>query len=211
MKYYLYISDTKVDMLYSQIPKNLRDQLSTELKINLKIISTKLSQKSREENRFSKLDIVTKYLEDHEEVGSIDLPGPYFSGVLPMSFVLLAHDAVYFTGQTMYSITVLGGSRKHVVGERTEFSEPSLDQFGMSPRLQKMIELISRTFSKEKAVEEAIYDRPETARLFASFHEVCPKPIQKMEFLAKKMFEGYEPKLRKRIVVGSPIYVCLAE
>ena len=39
MRYYVYVSDSKVDMLYSQMPRGIRDRIAAELKIDLKVIS----------------------------------------------------------------------------------------------------------------------------------------------------------------------------
>ena len=38
MKYYIYISDAKVNMLLAQIPHNIKKKVATEFKIDLKVI-----------------------------------------------------------------------------------------------------------------------------------------------------------------------------
>jgi hypothetical protein len=80
MKYYIYISDTKVDMLFAQIPRKTLEGLAGELNINFGIFSTTLKQDAAEENRFSKLEVVRKYIEKHSVVGTIDSPSEYFAG-----------------------------------------------------------------------------------------------------------------------------------
>ena len=46
MRYYLYISDTKLDMLRAQIPVNKLKAIAVGLKIDLKLLSVSLERKS---------------------------------------------------------------------------------------------------------------------------------------------------------------------
>ena len=46
VKYYLYISDTKVDMLFAQIPRNILKKISADLNINLGVISVSLKERN---------------------------------------------------------------------------------------------------------------------------------------------------------------------
>jgi hypothetical protein len=43
MKYYVYVSRTKVDMLVSQIPPKISQRIAAELDIDLKLIQVKLT------------------------------------------------------------------------------------------------------------------------------------------------------------------------
>src|SRR2546430_8272052 len=76
LKYYLYVSDKKVDMLYQQVPKRMLQKIASELSINLKLVAAEvgatIKSASSEETRYSKLKIVAKYIEEHENVGTID-------------------------------------------------------------------------------------------------------------------------------------------
>ena len=61
MKYYRYISDTKVNMLYPQIRKGIRDHLkSVGFDVNLRVvsISTKLKEAEEWESKLSKLHAI---------------------------------------------------------------------------------------------------------------------------------------------------------
>src|SRR5436309_3024639 len=90
MKYYIYISDTKLDMLYPQIPKALLKRIASELSINLKLLGAEANIVAKNdqsnETRYSKVKIVTEYIEKHLDVGSIDAPSTYFKGTLPMAW-----------------------------------------------------------------------------------------------------------------------------
>ncbi|MCI0689871.1 MAG: hypothetical protein L0Y54_21920 [Sporichthyaceae bacterium] len=55
MKYYLYVSDRKVDMLFDQIPRRLRRRLAAEAKVDLKVASVTLTSAHDDHTRYSKL------------------------------------------------------------------------------------------------------------------------------------------------------------
>ncbi len=65
MKYYIYISDTKVDMLYPQIPQPLLKRIASNLSIDLKLFGAEVNigakSGSSEETRISKVRIVSEY------------------------------------------------------------------------------------------------------------------------------------------------------
>jgi hypothetical protein len=94
LKYYLYISDSKLSMLYDQLPERTRSKLAAELKIDLKVISATVKKGETQQNQLSKLEVLVEYLNESEEVGSIELPGKYFSGCLPMRWGIWGEDLV---------------------------------------------------------------------------------------------------------------------
>src|SRR6266852_4520283 len=95
LKSYKYISDTKVDMLYEQIPGGLLEKIAVELNINLKLTVVEAGAAVKRnlpvETRYSRLQVVVKYLEKHQssDIGTIDAPKAYFKGVLPMHWRLI--------------------------------------------------------------------------------------------------------------------------
>ena len=62
IKYYAYISPTKVDMLYSQIPPSIRDGIEAEVKMKLPLAEVSFSKKQVPDNLYIKLDLVDRYL-----------------------------------------------------------------------------------------------------------------------------------------------------
>jgi len=88
MKYYIYISDTKVDMLYPQIPKSLLKKIASSLNIDLKLLGVEVSVSGKsnpsDETRYTKVKIVSEYIEKHIDVGTIDAPSTYLKGTLSM-------------------------------------------------------------------------------------------------------------------------------
>ena len=82
MKYYLYISAPKVEMLFPQIPPTFLQGASAELKVNLGLLSTTI--KGTQPENFESLSLrvaaVSKYLQAHAEVST--RPG----SILPVAF-----------------------------------------------------------------------------------------------------------------------------
>src|SRR5690349_15857144 len=119
MKYYKYISDTKVDMFYSQIPQGIKSKIATELKIDLKVLGTGLSttfkDKPQDDTRYSKLQIVLDYLGNNRNIGTVDDPQIYFFGNMSMYWHKFG-DAVWFGGWTDNTICLLGGGAYHLIG-----------------------------------------------------------------------------------------------
>jgi len=67
MKYYIYISDAKVDMLYPQIPKPILKRIASSLNIDLKLFGAELNigakSNSSDETRYAKVKLVSEYIE----------------------------------------------------------------------------------------------------------------------------------------------------
>lgn len=123
MEYYVYVSDAKLEMLYEQIPTRLRDRLATELKIDLKLLSTAFSEQPSGKSKYAKLKLVTDFITKNKQVGTIDNPLSYFAGTLEMSWGPYGtgdEQIVYFGGSTNKTIIGLGGSLKHVIGNGTD-------------------------------------------------------------------------------------------
>lgn len=127
MKHYIYISDTKVDMLYEQINESLLNKFAGELSIDLKPggvgIGGTIKPNPVKETRISKLRLVVKSLEEKKSVGWIDAPRNYFKGSLNMQWGLVygrggseTPSAVQFSGRTERTAFGMIGSLHHMIG-----------------------------------------------------------------------------------------------
>ncbi len=66
MKYYLYISDAKVDMLLPQVPHHAKKKTSTELGFDLKVLSAKYkSEAETDSDRISRLEAVVDFIREY--------------------------------------------------------------------------------------------------------------------------------------------------
>lgn len=107
-------------MLYEQIPSRLRDRVATELKLDLKVLSTTLSEEPSEATKVSRLKIVNEYIEKNETIGTVDKPDRFFRGNMRLSwgpYPDQESQMVYFGGMTQHTILGLAGSLKYVIGE----------------------------------------------------------------------------------------------
>ncbi len=220
MKYYVYTSATKVEMLYPQIPPRLLSRFATELKIDLKLLSATVRGREPEHTLYSKLALVVRYIEEHEQVGTIDEPKDWFRGTLPMRWgrwPFRTDDVVFFSGATELTALGLAGSRAHVVGNRrdpdAEFeSRSNLDSLfaALHPHLPELG--FERVRQKELATEaEYLREYPEWPSPAAAVDAAALDAVvvaldnpmrdavsntklrvspQPMEFMARKLLDG---------------------
>lgn len=235
MKYYIYLSETKVDMLYEQIPKRLKDRLATELKIDLKFLSTTFTEEASEGTRIAKLKVVTEYIKNNLPLGTVDMPKKYFQGSLRLHWGLFKNMA-YFCGMTERTIFGLGGSFANVIGSvgkqpRLSHLSPST-LLGMNMLITYQV-IGDRMDQDEKGIdiERENISRPDFFRAFEAFtleimglksgYEKDPRyylerkfpleephmVVQRVEFLAKRLTEGFSRSEDKLLLVGTPIFV----
>ena len=125
LKYYLYISTSKIEMLYPQIADDLKEKKASEWKIDLKFLS--YSRKSENEptnTQQARLEAIVETLNAQEKIGTIKEPREYFRGCFKMRWGIYADSGrpsdeaplVYFGGRTAETIFGLGGSSRHVIG-----------------------------------------------------------------------------------------------
>jgi hypothetical protein len=133
MKYYIYISDTKVDMLFPQVPHDIKKKVALEFKMDLKILSaSRKTESETEDNRIARLETVVDFIRQYGNVGSVDNPDEYIADCLTMRWgdygwsdwrpghLLEDSPVVYFGGVTEKTIVGLGGSMKHLLGSNVE-------------------------------------------------------------------------------------------
>lgn len=225
LKHYVYVSDTKVDMYYAQIPSSLLAGIAAELTIDLKVlgsgVSTTLKKEQTEKTRFDKLHVVVKYLEKHRssDVGWIDAPLIYFKGALPMYWGKLPTRVntkmVFFAGATEQTLLALGGSSYHVIGKVGDatIGEPSSDLDSLIDILGEELQLQPRSPDRED-----FYDEYAALNAIEVMARRMKGTAQHLEFLATRL--AYDPsslthgRIRprvKHVLFGTPIYVALAE
>jgi hypothetical protein len=105
VRYYIYVSDSKLDMLSEQIPPPLRQRVAAELKVDVKVFSLSLRQTQSSETRTAKLRLIEAYIDENDLAGTVDEPKAYFRGSLEMRWAPIGLDwrkptTVFFVGQT---------------------------------------------------------------------------------------------------------------
>jgi len=213
MRYYLYISDAKVDMLLSQIDPDFGRPSTTEAGLSVKLFSFRRSVEAPAPDRTAKLERVLRHLEETGQTGSVDEPGQYFRGTLPMQWGPLqggnGGSLVYFGGRTGQTILGLGGASSHVLGS----SGPQAQEFAPSS-VPTLLAGLASAFAADGV--EVPADQPSLAWVHNA-GRLLRGPQQTVEFVARRLLTGPSPypeldaRPGMRVLLGSPLYVALAD
>src|SRR5688572_5287702 len=117
MKYYLYVSESKVNMICAQIPQGLLRGLATELKVDLKLLSATVKRAASPETIYSKLDVVSTYIKQSGRLGTVDTPEFYIKDSLMMKSISY-YGMAYYSGFSERTIVGLAGSTDHITGSK---------------------------------------------------------------------------------------------
>ncbi|MFB7369481.1 SAVMC3_10250 family protein [Streptomyces sp. NPDC056222] len=211
VRYYLYVSDAKVDMLLSQIDPAWARKRVTEFGVDLKLATAKRSVEAAGTDRVARLERVVRHLEDHADLGDVDEPGQYVHGVLPMQWSVLGDDeAVYFGGRSDRTIVGLGGSTNHLLSTVTA---APLTQNRLSASLLPVLFEQLTTLAHESGTPAG----SDTLATVMRANAALRGPAQTVEFLAKRLLHGPcpYPELAPRddmtVLLASPLYVALVD
>ncbi|MBU2666208.1 hypothetical protein KOI35_22155 [Actinoplanes bogorensis] len=200
-RYFVYISDAKVEMLLQQIkPEALRKRTS-EVGLGLKFLTAKRGAETLAgAERTARLDQVVRYLNDYGDLGTVEEPGQFFGGLMPLRWgPTVGADGfpmVYFGGRAGKTVLGLGGSRAHVFGTPPG-PEPQPLPIGRS-MLPSLLDGITRVDGIEAPA--AVRETTDALR----------GPEQTMEFVAKRLLDEPGPD-GERVLLGSPLYVALVD
>jgi hypothetical protein len=135
-KHFVYLSPPKIDSLFGQIASKDLRSIARSVTVDLKVLKAEFGPATaRPETVYSRLRVVLEYLDRQTMIGSIDEPGAYFAGRIPMRWgpyqrssdpAGLPSGIVYFGGQTANTTIGLGGSVEHMFGGGMLLSTRSL-------------------------------------------------------------------------------------
>lgn len=225
LKYYVYISDAKVDMLFAQIPAKLRNRIAADLKVDLKIISASITSRASEETRYSRTALVDDFLRKHTDLGTVDDPKAYFAGTMLMRWgPLYDGRIVYFGGMTDDTVIGLAGSRRHIL---TSAGDSHVNVGGGSGAP----DLIALLRNADPNIIGAVglghlpslgdqLGRAEAAAIYTASTSMGGS-VQQLDFVAKRLAtRGAAPTsdsgqdrqgFGKTILLGTPVYVAQAD
>lgn len=219
-KYHLYISSSKLEMLYQQIAASGKEKKSIEWGFDWKAIKfTRKSESEDQPDAADKLKTVLRELEIAELVGTIEEPNEYVKGILPMRWGLFRDwgrpseepPLVYFGGRTETTVFGFGGSSRHVIGNAGASATGSRS---VTPNL--VAHLLD---GLDMPLEGWRADRKQTSENDSDTYEAIALatdnlkgPEQNLEFCAKILLSGefVDRNTVKRVLLGSPLYVALA-
>jgi hypothetical protein len=229
MKYYIYISDAKVNMLLPQIPHDLKKKLATEFKIDLKVLTVSHKiEKEIDDNRIARLEAVCNFIREYGNLGTVDESNEYIEDILTMSWVISEREPyyVYFSGKTDKTIFGLGGSSKHVIGISGTGMDAGISNSisSKAPPLMRALRVLANeesgmpleadVFDNELA-ENSIVDVVRVSQTMTNNSRIFPK--QRLEFVAKRLSEFHFPQGEhlksgeSSIVLATPLYVAMVE
>lgn len=240
LRYYLYVSDTKLDMLFEQIDRSTLKRISAEVKVDLKLASVTLTRTDNPDPaRAAKLRVVERFIDRHHQVGTIENPGnEYFRGSMPMGWGWLRSrpvdemDMVVFQGWQSRHTVVLAGSGRHVLGQNAaeEKTRWALSSFP-DHILSALDEHISRAPELADSIRAAKDSDPQwwlenrsTDKIRRALNESFFRlgehrggRFQTLEFLAVPLMEDKGPDFTypgrdpvDNTVLGTPLYVAVA-
>jgi hypothetical protein len=209
MKYYVYISESKVDMLYSQIPKNILQNVAGKLTIDLKLIKTEFSENPPRETLIYKLRIVEDYIMNNEDVGTVKDIKNYINDTLYMKWGPISQEMAYFCYCKENFVLGLGGSLKHVIGN---VGGAVTNAHSTVPYISAALknEVLSNEFLSyaEQSFESTVLSAVKIVSLQMKGVE------EKLSFLAKRLLYSHKKECdheysTETIVLGTPLYVAL--
>jgi hypothetical protein len=147
-----------------------------------------------------------RYLDDFADVGTVDEPGQYFRGRMPMRWGPVGPALVYFGGATERTVAGLGGAAGHLHGEKgpaVAFAPSSLP--GIVDGLRGVLAADGAT------------GQPEALAAAHLAHRQLRGTEQELEFVAKRLAYGpspypeLDPRPGMKVLVGSPLFVALGD
>ncbi len=203
-----------MEMLYSQIPQSLLENIAGKLTIDLKFIKTEFSESPKEKSLHSKLLIIESYLKEKKQVGSLEYPSSYIADTMSMKMGSYSSGLVYFGGCGDV-VLGLGGSKVNVIGNSGDghASSHSATPY-LVAALNEEIELVNAPLRGGNKNSESV--ALSGVELATSQMEGV---IQKMEFFAKILLrhpsDEYEytwaGRSGKPVLLGSPLYVSIVD
>jgi hypothetical protein len=215
-RFYIYVSDAKVDMLLAQIPKGRLAGVAAELTIDLKLLRLTVSSREAPETRFSRVAVVSRYLDDAGVVGPTDGGRMYLAEeAVPMRWGLVGRDKVqsiaFFAGESGDTRVFLTGSPHHVVGVGPLAPVGRGQPGSYQPPLNVYYDVFE-DWDEPQELSAAEYDYADQfeAEMGLDLGSIAPgRPVERLSFVARRIHGGRDRNGR-RAVFGSPIWVAIA-
>jgi hypothetical protein len=208
LRYYLYISASKIEMLYPQLSADVKEKKAAEWKIDVKFLSySRKSENEPTDTQPARLEAIVETLNMQEKIGTIEEPREYFAGCIKMRWGIYADNGrpndepplIYFGGTSDDTVCGLGGSSRHVIGFRGAGNTGSRS---VTPYL--IVHLLSGLDIPAKGWNASL-QRKDTEQhvreALAAANQYLTGPELQMEFVAKTLLIGRD------FLLGTPLYV----
>ncbi|QCX79692.1 hypothetical protein C9F11_30505 [Streptomyces sp. YIM 121038] len=217
MRYYIYLSTAKVDMLYEQIPPKLARRLAVEAKVDLKVLSLAVQSPRGDTSTYDRLDLVEAYLEREFDVSWMSEPSAWFRGDLGLRIVGDGgpNSPTLMTGRDGDTVVALIGSAHHLIGHQ---AAPDLHRVGYSglPSMFRLLQEVPPEWERQFNVRwwGRMPSRESVAHDVLHFADALTVPPVPCEFLARRLLSDTvrrEDGRELTVVVGTPVYVAMSD
>jgi len=200
-RYYLYLSKTKVGMLYPQIPRNVVRSLETEMKASIGVLQATIRGGKRPDDTdlYLQAAVVDRYLVRHDQVGTVTAPQPYVKDVATLKYGIVseyAADIAFFGGIVEETKLGLIGSSDSMVGE------PQRTETGHAPFYYTL------KFLGRAADADATSTGSPPYHSYADAYEIA---LNATSIAAKVQFLGRVLHSEPGLLIVTPIYVAVAD
>jgi hypothetical protein len=239
MRYFVYLSAAKVDMLYPQVSSPARAS-SREFTVDLKVVkATQRSEGHAELTVHDKLTAVEDWIYAHEPVGSVDEPDVWLYGRTDLAVVTVTKEgrfssqkapepAVFFAGRGLSgTMLLMGGSATHLAGGTPPPDVGTPDEpgarLGFWPSsvswLHNAVAGYARQFETVPALNgprDDGKDKEHTSLLIAADDILTHgAPLGECEFLAKRLSTTYgdpfDSTSEVRGLLTTPLFVAMLQ
>lgn len=215
MKYYLYMSDSKVDMLLPQVPGALKQTIATKLGFDIKILSGEIgTQRRTHEDRVARLATVDRYITSNYEPGSLGEDSPWVCATAFARIACLDEKArvVFFLVEKGNFVLAMGGSTVHLIGNAQVQNLES--GFSFTHRLLEEFQRVADTRPEFLVMPHdfrtgVVWSKKEWFQVVLDAVRRIDGPLQNISFLAKRLLSGVHND--KTIMLGTPLYVALED
>ena len=183
MQYFVYISPTKIAMLYPQIPRTFLDSRSLQ--------GDELPQQCQ---------AVASYLRENYDLGTVTSPKSYISDTLPLKYGIVseyASDIAFFGGHVGSTRLGLIGSSASLVGSLERAKANHAPYYYTLSFLNEFI--VRKVRKHEQPPYYSFSDAIDIAL------NALPSQMHSLEFIAKTLHK------ETGLIVATPVYVALAE
>jgi hypothetical protein len=213
VRYYLYVSRAKTDMLFGQIPRKLLSRLVTEAKLDLKLVSVSVQEPREQPGLYDRLDVVEAYLDREYDISWMTESAFWFRGEAGLR-IAGGDDIsgpVLMTGVEENLVVALIGSARHLVGHQEP--SPELGRVGHSwlPSLHRLLE---NALADADAGNAPAVDEQGTLRDVVAFSGRVAGPATSCEFLARQLMRGTvvdRDGRSRNVVIATPLYVAMSD
>ncbi|WP_033342107.1 DUF7019 family protein [Catenuloplanes japonicus] len=207
-RYFVYISDRMVEMLLPQMDRGSTRSRTWEIGFDLKVLRGGLTGEPRAgADRVERLERVVRWLHDHGDLGTVDQPGQFVWGLMPMRWGPMTGldglPMIYLGGEDGKTVVGLGGSRKHV------FGLPGAEVAPETSLSRSMLPSLLKGITPPQADPAPDGEAAALAAVHAATTGLRGVP-QTMEFIAKRLLQGDGPD-GTTVLLGSPLYVAQAD